>query len=346
MQTTGRVSRACEVSEIGFGESGVTDGLRIFGGTSNPAMTEAIATQIGEKIGRARIERFPDGEVIVKLDDDVRGRDCFVIQSTCAPVNENLVELLIFIDCLRRASARRITAVVPYFGYARQDRKAEGRTPITAKLVANLITEAGADRILTMDLHAEQIQGFFDIPLDHLTAVPVLCEAIRAKKLQNTVIVSPDVGNIKTANLYASRLGGDLVVIDKRRVSGASAQAVRIIGDVKGKTVLIFDDMITTAGTVSQGVKILRDAGAQRFVVAATHGVFAEPACERLAGLDIDSIVVTDTTPIPARVRSVLPQVEVRSVAPLISQAIIRIHRNQSVSALFDRARVSQKEPG
>jgi ribose-phosphate pyrophosphokinase len=222
MATTGKLSRAAEVQAPAVKRNAGTNDLRIFGGTSNPALDGKNADAVGIPLGCVRIERFPDGETLIKLEDDVRGRDCFVVQSTCPPVNENLMELLICIDALRRASARRITAVIPYFGYARQDRKAEGRTPITAKLVANLITVAGVDRILTMDLHADQIQGFFDIPVDHLTALPVICECMKAKRLSDTVTVSPDVGNIKTANAYAARLGGDLAVIQKRRVTGVS----------------------------------------------------------------------------------------------------------------------------
>ncbi len=345
MRTTASTSRDRERAEFdctcrpdtSARRNAVADGLRLFGGSSNPELARRIAAHVGVELGRARIERFPDGETLVKLEDDVRGRDCFVIQSTCPPVNENLIELLIFIDCLRRASARRITAVIPYFGYARQDRKAEGRTPITAKLVANLLTEAGADRILAMDLHAEQIQGFFDIPVDHLTALPVICEYVKSKRLVNTVTVSPDVGNIKTANAYAARLGSDLAVIDKRRISGEHTQATRIIGDVKGRTVLLFDDMITTGGTVSQAVKLLRDEGARRFCVCATHGVFAGAAAEKLAAVRADFIVVTDTIPLSAEVRRKLPNVEVRSVAALMASAIQRIHSNQSVSALFEK---------
>ena len=214
--------------------------LRIFAGTSVPDLAQAIAQSIGVDLGRVIIDTFPDGEQTIKLDDDVRGKDCFVIQSTCPPVDANLMQLLICIDCLRRASADRITAVIPYFGYARQDRKSEGRTPITAKLVANMIVTAGADRVVTMDLHADQIQGFFDIPVDHLAAAPVLCEHFNRLALPNPTVVSPDVGNIKTANNFTGSLGADLAVIDKRRDTGSDITAVNIIGDVKGKTVLIF----------------------------------------------------------------------------------------------------------
>ncbi|HOA72708.1 MAG TPA: ribose-phosphate pyrophosphokinase [Phycisphaerae bacterium] len=311
-------------------------GLKIFGGSSNPALTQAIAQSLGVKVGRANIERFPDGETLIKLEDDVRGRDCFIVQSTCPPVNEMLVELLIFIDCLIRASARRITAVIPYFGYARQDRKAEGRTPITAKLVANLITQAGAHRVLAMDLHAEQIQGFFDLPVDHLTALPVITEHIRTLNIKDGVVVSPDVGNLKKATRYAQQLQMDIAVIDKRRVDGAHTVAARVMGEVKDKTVLLFDDMITTGGTATEAIRVLRENGAKRFLVAATHPVFAPPAIERLEAADVDWIVVTDTIPLAPTVRQRLPQVTVLTVSRLLGEAIRRIHLNQSVSALFN----------
>jgi ribose-phosphate pyrophosphokinase len=310
-------------------------GLKVFGGLSNPSLVNEIGEVLGVKPGKVNVDRFPDGEILIKLEDDVRGRDCFVVQSTCPPVNENLMELLIFVDCLRRASARRITAVIPYFGYARQDRKAEGRTPITAKLVANLITQAGAHRVLAMDLHADQIQGFFDLPVDHLTAVPVIAEYVNSLNLKDCVVVSPDVGNVKQANNYAGRLGAELAVIDKRRIRADSIIASRVIGDVRGKTVLLFDDMITTAGTASEAVKILRQNGASKFLLAATHPVFAGPAIERLKGANIDHLVVTNTIPLQEKVKRELPQVKVLSVARLLGEAINRIHSNQSVSALF-----------
>ncbi len=310
-------------------------GLKVFGGTSCPDLVNEIARVLDIRAGLANVGSFPDGETIIKLDDDVRGRDCYVVQSTCPPVNENLMELLIFIDCLRRASARRITAVIPYFGYARQDRKAEGRTPITAKLVANLISQAGAHRVLAMDLHAEQIQGFFDLPVDHLSATPVISEYIADLKLSDCVVVSPDVGNVKTANAYASLLGKDLAVIDKRRQSGSKTVATRVIGSVEGKQVLVFDDMITTAGTATEAIRILRDHGAKSFILAATHPVFAGQALERLAKADIDQIIVTNTIPMRDEVTRTLGNVKVLSVARLLGEAIRRIHLNQSVSALF-----------
>jgi ribose-phosphate pyrophosphokinase len=310
-------------------------GLKIFGGTSNPVLTQAIAQSLGVRVGGAKIERFPDGETLIKLEDDVRGRDCFIVQSTCPPVNEMMMELLIFIDCLIRASARRITAVIPYFGYARQDRKAEGRTPITAKLVANLIAQAGAHRVLAMDLHAEQIQGFFDLPVDHLTAVPVIADYVQSLNIKDGVVVSPDVGNVKKAGHYAQRLQMEMAVIDKRRINGTTTIASRVMGDVKGKTVLLFDDMITTAGTATEAIRILRENGAKRFLVGATHPVFAGPALERLADAGVDWMVVSDTIPLTPAIRKRLPQITVLSVARLLGEAIRRIHLNQSVSALF-----------
>lgn len=318
-------------------------GLKVFGGTSCPDLVDEIAQVLGITKGSVNVGRFPDGETIIKLDDDVRGRDCYVVQSTCPPVNENLMELLIFIDCLRRASARRITAVIPYFGYARQDRKAEGRTPITAKLVANLISQAGAHRVLAMDLHAEQIQGFFDLPVDHLSATPVISDHIETLGLKDCVVVSPDVGNVKTANTYAARLGMDLAVIDKRRQSGSQTVATRVIGSVENKRVLVFDDMITTAGTATEAIRFLRDHGAKEFLLAATHPVFAPLALERIQKAEISKIIVTNTIPVRTEVTEGLGQIKILSVATLLGEAIRRIHLNQSVSALF-AARVSRKK--
>ena len=313
------------------------NGLVVFGGTASSALTDRICEYLKIARGRALVASFPDGETTAKLEEDVRGRDCFVVQSTCPPVNDNLMELLIFIDCLRRASAKRITAVIPYYGYARQDRKAEGRTPITAKLVANLITTAGAQRVLTMNLHADQIQGFFDIPLDHLTAAPVLAKHFQDRAVGNRVLVSPDIGNIKFGNEFASRFESELAVVHKRRLSGVNTVAVSIIGSVKGKNVMMFDDMITTAGTVSEAAKLVRQNGAQGVYVAATHGVFAGPAVDRLAAAELNEIVVTDTIPIRDDVRNRLANLTVLSVAPLIGEAIRRIHEHRSVSALFNQ---------
>ncbi len=312
------------------------NGLKVFAGTSGQALTEKITRYLDIPVGRASVGHFPDGETLIKLDDDVRGRDCFVVQSTCPPVNQSLMELLIFTDCLRRASARRITAVVPYFGYARQDRKTEGRTPITAKLVANMIAVAGADRVLTMDLHADQIQGFFDIPLDHLMAEPVITKHFSELNIENFVTVSPDVGNMKTANTYASRLGGDIAVIDKRRKTSDSIEMVSLIGSVKDRDVLMFDDMITTAGTVCSAAEFLRERGARSITVAATHPIFAGPAVDRILNSPIDKICVSDTVPLSPEAEGKLKNITVLSVAELMGEAIRRIHRNESVSALFN----------
>jgi len=309
--------------------------LKVFAGRSNPALAQRICEYLQIPLGPATAETFPDGELFVKLNDDVRGKDVFIVQSTCRPVNENLVELLIFIDCVRRASARRITAVLPYFGYARQDRKDEGRTPITAKLVSNLIVSAGANRVLAMDLHAAQIQGFFDIPMDHLLAEPVFTKHFRETLAGNFVFVSPDVGNIKRVRMYAQRMSGDLAIIDKRRVSGSQAEVEHLIGEVEGRDVLMIDDMIATGGTVAEAAKIVKRHGAKRVFVAATHAVLCGPAYERLEAAPLDGLMVTDTIPLPAEAFKRLPCLRVLSVAELLGEAIRRIHRNESVSSLF-----------
>lgn len=321
-------------ADHGAGNRGAND-MVIFGGSASASLTDSICTYLDIRPGVATVSRFPDGETLIKVEEDVRGKDCFVVQSTCPPVNDNLVELLIFIDCLRRASARRITAVIPYYGYARQDRKSEGRTPITAKLVANMLTTAGVSRVLTMNLHADQIQGFFDIPVDHLTAAPVLAQHICSRNMDDAVFVSPDVGNIKFGSDFASRIGRELAVIHKRRISGGTAEAVNIIGDVKGKKVVMFDDMITTAGTVCEAARLVREHGATDIFVGATHGVFAGPALERLAEAELNEIVVTDTIPISPEVKKHLKNVTVLTVADLVGEAIRRIHEHKSVSALF-----------
>jgi len=311
------------------------DNLKIFSGGSNAPLAAAVCRYLGIPVGGAKIDRFPDGEKTIKLEDDVRGRDCFVVQSTCNPVDENLVELLIYLDCLRRASAARITAVIPYFGYARQDRKDEGRVPITAKLVANLITTAGANRILAIDLHAQQLQGFFDIPLDHLTGELVLNKYLREKKISNLTVVSPDVGNMKTAARYASRLGGELAIVHKRRVTGTEVEAQEIIGHVEGRNILMCDDIIATAGTVCIAAKMLRNRGAEKIYVGATHAVLAEKALKLLNDAPIDEVVVTDTIPLGEKQKD-LDHIKVLSVSAMLAEAIKRIHRNESISSLFN----------
>ncbi len=307
----------------------------LFSGRSNLSLSQKIADYHGQPLGNVKISNFPDGEVMIKIEDDIRGRDVFIIQSTSQPVNESLMELLIFIDCARRASAGRITAVVPYFGYARQDRKDEGRTPITAKLVANLMVEAGANRILVLDLHANQIQGFFDIPVDNLQAEPVLGQYYAEMNIDNLVLVSPDVGNVKRARTYARRLGGDLAIVDKRRLSGEQVETGYLIGDVKGKTVLMVDDMVSTAGTVCSAATLCKEHGAERILLGSTHGVLCGPAIQRLAESPIDEIVVTDTIAISENKLKAIPQLKVLSVSALMGEAIHRIHNDESVSSLF-----------
>ena len=310
------------------------DDLKIFSGRAHPKLAEQIGDYLGRDLGQLTIGRFPDGELVVKLENDVRGQDVFFIQPTCPPVNRNLMELLIFLDCARRASARRITAVIPYFGYARQDRKDEGRVPITAKLVANLISTAGADRVLTMDLHAAQVQGFFDIPVDNLYAEPILSRYYIQKDLPNLVLVSPDVGNAKRARVYADRLGGEMAVINKRRISDREVDVGEIIGDVKGKTVLMIDDMISTAGTVCGAAALCKAEGAAKIYVGATHAVLCGPAIARLREAPIAEVTVTDTIPVSPESLQALPKLRVLSVSKLIGEAIHRIHNNQSVSSL------------
>jgi ribose-phosphate pyrophosphokinase len=313
------------------------DQMKVFSGRASRHLAEAITQHLDLPLGQGKAELFPDGELLVKIDEDVRGRDCFVIQSTHHPVNAHLMELLIWIDCLKRASAGRITAVIPYFGYARQDRKDEGRTPITAKLVANLITAAGADRVLAMDLHAAQIQGFFDIPLDHLHADPVLTghlEELR-KDIDELVVVSPDVGNVKVANQYAGYLDGELAIIEKRRLSGSEVRSANIIGSVKGKTALLVDDMISTAGTICEAARRLMDEGCTDVIAAATHGVFVGLALERLAEAPISRVIVTDTIPCENRCKPIEDKLTELTVAPLLGDAMYRVHHNKSVSSLF-----------
>lgn len=311
------------------------DNLKIFSARSNPALAKRICDYLKLPMGRGQTELFPDGELIVRIDEDVRGRDCYVVQSTCHPVNAYLMELFIWIDTLKRASAGRVTAVIPYFGYARQDRKDSGRVPITAKLVANLIERAGADRVVSVDMHAPQVQGFFDIPVDHLNAGPIFVKWFKSLKLSNHVFVSPDVGNVKRAQVYANMFGGDLCIIDKRRKSGTEIEAAHIIGDVKGKTVLMTDDMITTGGTITSAVKILLDNGAKDIYISATHGVFAPPAMERLTKCPFTKLAVTDTIPLYDRCDAINDRLVTLSVSEILGEAIYRIHHNKSVSALF-----------
>jgi ribose-phosphate pyrophosphokinase len=313
--------------------------LKIFAGRAGKDLAQAMCDHLSLPLADGHTEVFPDSELLVKVDEDVRGRDCFVVQSTCEPVNDNLLELLIYIDCLRRASAKRITAVIPYFGYARQDRKDEGRVPITAKLVANLITAAGAHRVLTMDLHAAQIQGFFDLPVDHLSASKVFLEYFERirDELGEVVIVSPDVGNVKTANRYASLLDADLAIVDKRRESGTKVATQNLIGSVDGRTVLMVDDMISTGGTVSAAATLVQERGAVKVIVAATHAVLVGSAMERLNAVPIDRVVITDTIPDGSRLAPLRHKLQQLTVARLLGEAVHRIHHDMSVSALFRR---------
>ena len=313
--------------------------LKVFAGRNSKALAQRVCEQMDIPLGDARTSLFPDGEIFVKLEEDVRGRDCYVIISTCQPVNDNLMELLVFTDCLKRASANRVTIVTPYFGYGRQDRKDEGRVPITAKLVANLITGARADRVMAIDLHAAQIQGFFDLPMDHLSATPVFLdyfESVR-EELGDLCLVSPDVGNVKVAEGLANLMDGDLAIINKQRISGTEVSVGNIIGSVKGKTVLMFDDMISTAGTICEAAQLVMDKGAERVIAAATHPVLAGMAIERLAESPIERLVVTDTIPCGQRCEPIRDKLVQLTVGPLLGEAIRRIHQNQSVSALFSR---------
>lgn len=311
--------------------------LKVLAGRLHGVLAERICQHIGIPLAQARTTVFPDGELLVKLEEDVRGRDCYVVISTCQPVNDNLMELLIFLDCLRRASASRVTVVMPYFGYGRQDRKDEGRVPITAKLVANLVTAARADRVLAVDLHAAQIQGFFDLPFDHLTATPVLFKHFQAIRptLGELCLVSPDVGNVKVAEAFANLLQADLAIINKRRVSGSEVAVGNLIGDVKGKTVLMVDDMISTAGTVCEAAKLVMDRGAKEVIAAATHAVLVGMAVQRLAEAPISKVIVTNSIPLGARVDAIRHKLVELCVGPLLGEAIHRIHHNISVSALF-----------
>ena len=307
--------------------------LKIFSGNANPDLAREIASFLGVEVGDARVSRFSDGEIQVKINESVRGADVFIIQPTCTPVNENLMELLILIDAIRRASARRITAVLPYFGYARQDRKTRARDPITAKLVSNLITVSGARRVIAMDLHAGQIQGFFDIPVDHLVGVPILAKYFNEKGLENKVVVSPDLGGVTRARDLAERIGAPNAIIDKRRPEPNVAEIMNIIGDIEGKTVIMVDDIIDTAGTITQGAQALMERGAKEVYVCCTHPILSGPAVDRLANSPIKEVVVTNTIPLPPEKK--LPKIKVLSVAPLMGEAIRRIHEDLSVSELF-----------
>ncbi|MBL7071061.1 MAG: ribose-phosphate pyrophosphokinase [Candidatus Omnitrophica bacterium] len=307
----------------------------LFTGNSNKKLAKEICANLGMPLGNALVGRFSEGEIKVKINEDVRGKDVFIIQSICPPVNENLMELLILIDALKRSSAWRITAVIPYYGYARQDRKDQPRVPITAKLVANLLTAAGTKRVLTIDLHAGQIQGFFDIPLDHLFAINVVADYFIKHRPKNLVVVSPDVGGIKMARAYAKRLRAGLAIVDKRRVNDKKTEVMFIMGEVKGKNCLLVDDIIATASSLVEAAQALKNNGAKDIFAAITHPILSGPAIDRIKKSAIQKLVVTNT--IPVRRDKIIPKIEVLSVASLLSEAIDRIHNEKSISVLFDK---------
>lgn len=310
-----------------------SDKLKIFAGNCHPKLAQEICDYLGTNLVSAEISRFKDGEIGVTIDETVRGADVFVIQPTSPPVNENIMELLVMVDALRRASARRITAVVPYYGYARQDRKAQPRDPITAKLVANLITVAGARRLLAIDMHAPQIQGFFDIPVDHLYAAPIMIDYFKNKGLENTTAVAPDVGAVKRVRSFAESLDIPLAIIDKRRPKANVAEIQNVIGDVENRNVILLDDIIDTAGTITQATRVLKEKGANNIYVCATHGLFSGPAIDRLKKAPINELIVTNT--IPPNNDYGLDNLKVLSVASLVGEAIDRIFKDLSVSVLF-----------
>lgn len=313
------------------------DKMIILSGNSNPELAKKVAKALDIKIGDAMIEKFSDGEVAVQIHQNVRGKDVFIIQSTCYPVNDNFMELLIVLDALRRASPRRITAVIPYFGYARQDRKDQPRVPITAKLVANLLTGAGADRVLTLDLHAGQIQGFFDIPLDHLYAVNVFVDFFKGKKLSDLVIVSPDVGGIKRARAYAKRFKAGLAIVDKRRNTPEATEVMHILGEVKDKNVILVDDIIATGSSLVEAARAIKKSGAKKIFACVTHGILSKDAVSKIEKSDIDMIAISDSIPLPKDKKS--KKIKVVSMGNLFAEAIKRIHMEQSISVLFGSIR-------
>ncbi len=310
--------------------------LKIFSGTANRPLFEKVCDYMCEPMGQMTVEKFPDGESFCRIEEDVRGKDVYIVQPTCRPVNDTLMELLVMIDSCRRASAAQITAVVPYFGYARQDRKDEGRVPISAKLAANLLECAGASRVVALDLHSAQIQGFFDIPLDHLSASPIIDEYIGTLgyDANDRVIVSPDAGSIKRAVKHVDALGGSLAIIDKRRLSGSEVEQSHLIGGpIEGRVAFLFDDMISTAGSICGAAKVVKEMGAEKVFVAATHGVLCGPAIQRLQDAPIEQVVVSDT--IPLLPEHNIPKIKVVSVAPIIGEALKRIHNHESISQMF-----------
>ncbi|MGH9464166.1 MAG: ribose-phosphate diphosphokinase [Thermoanaerobaculia bacterium] len=308
--------------------------LKIFSGRAHPGLAREICSYLGLPLGEVELYNFADGEIFCQIQENVRGRDVFIVQPLCRPVSENLVELLILLDSFRRSSARRITAVIPYYGYARQDKKDQPRVPITAKLIANLISEAGASRVLMLDLHAAQIQGYFDIPADHLFAAPVVLEAIRQMGLPDLVIVSPDAGGVERARALAKRLHVGIAIIDKRRTGPNEAEVLHVVGDVEGKNVLIVDDIVDTAGTLVQAIGALRRQGADRVFAAGVHAVLSGPAIDRIQEAPVEAVLITNTTPLEEKLVR-CNKLRPLSVAPLLGEAIQRIHEDSSVSSLF-----------
>ena len=313
------------------------DELQIFTGNSNPALAREVCEHLGVRLGEAEVGRFPDGEVLVEVRENVRGGDCFVLQSICTPPNDNLMELLLLMDALRRASAKRISAVIPYFGYSRQDRKVAPRVPISAKLVADVITTAGASRVLTVDLHAGQIQGFFNIPVDNLYAMPVLIQYLR-KRLdgRRVSVVSPDAGGVERARAFARRLNANLAIIDKRRRRASEVAEMQLVGEVRDSSALLVDDMIDTAGTITEAAKAVMNAGANEVLACATHPILSDPACERLNKSCLEEVITTNSIPLRAKAQAELGSLKVLSVASLLAEAIRRIHNEESVSSLFN----------
>jgi len=314
----------------------VKDELELFVGNSNPALAREVSEHLGVRLGHAEVGRFPDGEVMVEVRENVRGGDCFVLQSICSPPNDNLMELLLLMDALRRASAKRITAVIPYFGYARQDRKVAPRVPISAKLVADLITTAGASRVMTVDLHAGQIQGFFNIPVDNLFAMPVLIPYLRKRvESRKVTVVSPDAGGVERARAFAGRLNASLAIIDKRRRRASEVAEMQLVGEVRGSIAVLIDDMVDTAGTLTEAAKVVSAAGASEVIACATHPILSDPACERLNNSNIKELITTNTIPLRAKLQAELSNLHVLSVGALIAEAVRRIHHEESVSSLF-----------
>ena len=309
--------------------------LRIFSGNANPDLAREIAAYLGTSVGDAAINRFNNGEVQVMINESVRGKDIFIVQPTCGPiVNDNVMELLIMADAFKRASAKHITAVVPYYGYARQDRKARGRQPITAKLMADLLTTAGVTRVVTIDLHAAQIQGFFNIPVDHMPGGPILADYIKEKNLENPVVVSPDLGGVSRARLIATKLNCSIAIIDKRRPEPGVAEVMNLIGSVEGKTAIMVDDMVDTAGSLTEGARALMKFGAKAVYACCTHPVLTDPAIARIEESNITELIVTNTIPLPPEKRH--PKIKVLSVAPILAETILRIYNELSVSQLFE----------